>query len=237
MLLSFQHALFVFFFFFWWCEGQSRTCGKHWRSKHANKKIRRLCSDLVLSFPVCFGIVPSFSSSVRHIYRHLRHFKETCKNKSKRQGENVEKYWGLNHTFLLTLGSKNKFYSIFHRSPFLPQSWCLPSFLDCFVHHSFTHFPSLPLSVFLSVYLSTFTVTALVSQEFNLPPSLSHPHSRSMLALSGSPSFSVTSVEIHTALCVRGMKGPLYSPSRHPALSCSSHAQPPTGRKLFLNYK
>lgn len=85
-----------------------------------------------------------------------------------------------------------------------------------------------PLSVFLSVYLSTFTVTALVSQEFNLPPSLSHPHSRSMLGLSNSPSFSVTSVEIHTTLCVRGMKGPLYSPPRHPALSCSSHAQPPT---------
>lgn len=56
-----------------------------------------------------------------------------------------------------------------------------------------------PLSspcVFLSVYLSTFTVTALESQESETAPPA--PRSRSTL-LSGSPSFSVTSVKIYIA--------------------------------------
>lgn len=82
-------------------------------------------------------------------------------------------------------------------------------------------------SVFLSVYLSTFTVTALESQESQLPLPSPLPRSRSML-LSPSPSFTVTTVKIHIGLCIRGMEGPPYSPSRQPALSCSSHAQPPT---------
>lgn len=81
----------------------------------------------------------------------------------------------------------------------------------------------------LSVYLSTFTVTALESQESKLPPSLSLP------TITADPRFSLP---LHLfpsqrlrfiSLCVSGgMEGPLYFPSRQPALSCSSHAQPPT---------
>ena len=89
------------------------------------------------------------------------------------------------------------------------------------------HLPSSPPppAIFLCVYLSTFTVTALESQESELAPS-PLPRRRSVLP-SPSPSFSVTTVEIHIALCIRGMEGPPYSPSRQPALSCSSHAQSP----------
>lgn len=84
------------------------------------------------------------------------------------------------------------------------------------------------LVVFLSVYLSTFTVTALESQESKLPPSLLS------LALTADPRFSLA---LHlspsqrlrvTSLCEwREWTVPPYSSSRQPALSCSSHAQCP----------
>lgn len=83
--------IFIYIFgfsFLSWCEGQSRTCGKHWWSKRANKRICPLfcqCSDkhkcvqrinLVLRcafLPFLFAqewlgeFELSFSSSVVHI--------------------------------------------------------------------------------------------------------------------------------------------------------------------------
>lgn len=104
--------------------------------------------------------------------------------------------------------------TIFSRSYFLPLSHLL---ILSFLHP--------PPTIFHSVYLSTFTVTALESQESKLAPSLSFRRS-GFMPLCPFPAFSITLVEIHINLCIGGMEGPRYSPSRQQALSFSSHAQP-----------
>lgn len=137
--------------------------------------------------------------------------------------EEKRRYWEELQSKLAPLSPCDSFYTWFH------------SHLVFFLHFQQVLFPSPvtpshplfppPPTIFHSVYLSTFTVTALESQESKLAPSLSFRRSRFM-PLCPFPAFSITLVEIHINLCIGGMEGPRYSPSRQQALSFSSHAQP-----------